>query len=271
MGSIFLVSFADSKFRPTAERLRKEAESFGVFSSINIPSEKDFDEWYRKKYWFRLMQKGMGFWMWKSYIVKKYYDTLLEGDILLYVDAGCVLNYNGIKRFTEYIDLVNSSPSGILAFMSPAHIERECTKADVLHYFGLNQDSEISKTGQLYAGAFFLRKNPVADELVDNWYGFCHNQFGLLSDNPSTIPNGSHFKFHRYDQSVFSILAKMKDAVILSTSETYTTGDWGVMSCYPILAKRLKEYSVKQKIIHRIKFPIRRILDYLVRNGIIRF
>ena len=101
MGNIILVSFADTKFKPTADRLRKEAEGFGLFSSINILNENDFEGWYRKKYWFRLQQKGMGFWMWKSYVVKMYYDRLEDGDVIFYIDAGCVLNKEGKNRFNE--------------------------------------------------------------------------------------------------------------------------------------------------------------------------
>lgn len=271
MAKVILVSFADSKFSPTADRLRKEAEDFGFFFSINIPSEKEFDRWYRRKYWFRLLQKGMGFWMWKSYLVKKYYDQLDEGDILFYIDAGCVLNKNGIKRFNEYIKLVNDTASGIMVFQQGL-IEKQYTKADVFHYLDVETIENIINTGQIYAGAYMIKKGPIGKLLIDKVYETCHNRFDLLSNNPSKIPNYDAFVCHRYDQSIFSVVVKTFDPTILSANETYpSNGDWRSLEGYPIWSKRLKQYNKWYKILYRGKFAQRKMLDYLVRNNYIKF
>lgn len=271
MGNIILVSFADTKYRPTADRLRKEAVDFAIFSSINIPSEKDFDNIYRKKNWFRLQQKGMGYWMWKSYVVKKFYDELEEGDILFYIDAGCVLNKEGKKRFNEYIKLVAESNTGILVFQQNEHIEKYNTKADVFHFFECLDRKDITDTPQLYAGSFFIQKRTTNDRIVSMMYDICHNHFGLLSDNPSVCDNFPGFQRHKYDQSIFSVLIKLNNPVILSSEETYTSGSWDELREYPILSKRLKIFKKKSLIRHRLTFVYRRLLELLVKKNIIVF
>lgn len=270
MNNVIFVSFADTKFRPTAERIKKEAEDFCLFDSINIPSEKDFEKWYSHKYWFRLLQKGMGFWMWKSYIVKHYYNSLKEGDILFYIDAGCVLNIKGKDVFLEYVNQVKLSNSGILVFQQN-YKEKLYTKADVFDFLDANTQ-EFTDSYQIYAGCFFIQKRKTNDEIILRWYDICHNHFDLLSDNPSKIDNYDGFKFHRYDQSVFSVLVKKYNPVIHPIEETYPqSGNWEELVNYPILAKRLKVFDNRCKLIHKAKYPLRAILNYLVTHNFIRF
>ena len=270
MGKLVLLSFADSKYRPTGERLKKEAESFNMFTQINVLSEKDFDKWYLSKYKFRLMLKGLGFWMWKSYIVQKYYQTLEADDILLYIDAGCVINNNGKTVFSKYIDELKENKSGFLVFQQDK-IEKYWTKADVFDYLDANNPS-ITNTGQIYAGCFFVKKNPIADEIIMKWYDICHNHYRLLSDNPSVVKNPKGFIAHRYDQSIFSVLVKTVNPVIHLATETYVSDDnWESLNDYPIHVKRLKTMDKKLKLIHRIKLPLRRVLNYLVVKNIIKF
>lgn len=269
MGKLILLSFADSKFRPTGERLRNEAEIFGLFDSILIPSEKDFGIRYRKKYWFRLKQKGMGYWMWKSYLVKRTYESLNDDDILFYIDAGCVLNKEGINRFRDYINEVRSSNSGILAFQMKLK-ERAYSKADLISFLNLEED-EILNSGQLYAGCFFIRKGIVGDMFVSQWFDICHNHFDLLSDSPSRKTNDLEFVCHKFDQSVFSLLAKQYNPTIHSADETYSSDGWSKLKDYPIQARRLKVYSPAYKWIHKISYPSRLLLDYMVKHRIVSF
>lgn len=270
MTKVVLLSFADSKFRPTADRLRKEAEGFGLFDSIDIPSEIDFEKWYSRKYWFRLLQKGMGFWMWKSYVVKKKYEELDDGDILFYIDAGCVLNIRGKHIFEEYIKELEVNNSPVLAFQQN-YSEKSYTKADVFHY--LNAESaQFTDTGQFYAGCFFIKKCSLGDTFINQWYDICHNHFGLLSDNPSKHNNYKEFIFHRYDQSIFSVLLKLYNPLVHSAKETYANNNkWECLEEYPIHAKRLKLYDNKYKVLYRIKYPLRVVLNFMVVHNFISF
>ena len=53
-----------------------------------------------------------------SYFVKKTFDKMNDGDILVYADAGCsiIKNLESYKKFKIYVNLVKQHESGSLAF-----------------------------------------------------------------------------------------------------------------------------------------------------------
>ena len=60
--------------------------------------KKDSEFWVKHGNFIENNKRGYGYWLWKSYIVKKQLELMKEGDILLYADSGCVMNMNGKKN-----------------------------------------------------------------------------------------------------------------------------------------------------------------------------
>ena len=56
--------------------------------------------------------RGFGYWIWKPQVILQSLRMMDKGDVLLYADAGCVLNNLGKKKFNEYIDILIDSDSG---------------------------------------------------------------------------------------------------------------------------------------------------------------
>ena len=79
---INFVSFADKRYKPSLDRLRDELSKFKNIDSIYLFDDSSFDKEYRKIYKDRFSDKGFGFWMWKSYFVKKVLLNLNDGDYL---------------------------------------------------------------------------------------------------------------------------------------------------------------------------------------------
>lgn len=217
---IIFMSFANSEYSRTIKRLKKQ-----IFDCENTPftecyffSEKDLDKEFLKQLKPWLYRRGYGYWRWKSYLVEKTFKGLSDGDILVYADAGCNFNSKGINRLQEYFQIVQKSTSGILTF-SDKYIEHQYCKSDTASYFNILQNSEIMNTNQMWAGFFILQKKDTSNLFVQTWKDICITQPQLITDKASKIPNNKDFIEHRHDQTIFSILAKQMNAVILPPCE----------------------------------------------------
>jgi hypothetical protein len=238
MKTIFLTFGGPSeKYHKAVDRICIEAKKLNLFDQINGLNEnnlfKDTNFWNNHKDFILKNEKGYGYWIWKSYIVKKQLELMDENDILLYCDAGCEINLNGKNRLLEYFKMIIDDDYGILSFQLNLK-EKEFTKMDVINYFNA---SDIQDTGMLIATTFIIRKCSHSIDLINKWYESCCN-YNLLNDN-SVIENDSSFKAHRHDQSIFSIIRKKYGTTILP-DETYFFPSWNSGEKFPILAKRLR-------------------------------
>src|SRR5690606_24258690 len=149
---IHFLTFASSSFKKSLKRIRKEAEATGFFDTVTCMSESDLPISYRIKniLFLNKFTKGYGLWMWKRFITKMLLSKIDEVDILLYADAGCVLNKEGKKKFDEYIGMLLDSEFSNLSFQMN-HLEKEYTKGHVFKYFKIENKEILKNTGMLAA------------------------------------------------------------------------------------------------------------------------
>jgi hypothetical protein len=206
---LFFISFGTThNYAQSLIRIRKEAEELNMFDKIIIYNENDFDDTFLNKHEkFMKNNKGYGFWIWKSYFIKKTFEFMQEGDILLYADCGCHLVNNLIakNRLDTYIALCKTMPSGNIA-LSMEFLEKSYTKMETLKELNANNNSMLN-SGQLVGGILLIRKCEKTKQLINSYYDACQ-KYNLIDDFPSKISNDPTFKSHRHDQSVFSILRK---------------------------------------------------------------
>lgn len=222
--------------------------------------ESGLDQRFRLKYRDRLINgsRGFGYWCWKPQVILQILDKMEKGDILQYTDAGCHLNRAGRWRLTQYFDMAEESPIGIIAFQgkppsrplpplpcAPLDLtESRWTKGDLLDHLGVRSDRFITGTQTIGAGVIFVRKCDSAVEIIREWAAIIDGAFELLDDTPSKSPNEPGFVEHRHDQAIFSLLCKKRGVETLSSYEYWypkpdaQTPDWDVLSKYPVHAKR---------------------------------
>ncbi len=272
-----LCTFASYPLSKGFDRYKKEAEAFGVFDEIYTYDENDLDKEFRKKYgrFLHPFSRGYGYWGWKPLIIKQTLEKMVEGDILLYTDLGCILNVEGKPRLLEYFDITEESKSGILCARTQdqthavrkelAFFEYQYNKGDILDYFGVRDNKEYTHTRQFEAGIVFYRKGPVVEAFLKEWIEVVKNNFDFITDKPSKSPNLPGFIDNRHDQSVFSILAKKYNIAEFSRNELcpneYDNYDWNVMKPYPIWAKREVYYKSMWHYNHR--FHLRKYYETL--------
>jgi len=110
--NLHLTYFGDNNFFIGKNRIKKQAENFGVFESIQEFGESDLEDNLFWEQYAKPMMKprsGMpnryyGYYACKPYFILKALENIPENDVLLYVDSGCELNKNGLEKLQQYYE-----------------------------------------------------------------------------------------------------------------------------------------------------------------------
>lgn len=259
--NIYLCAFANIELMPSIIRFYNQAKESNFFDNIfiyneyNLPKDEKFEALLSHKL---VPSRGFGYWCWKPFIILKTLENLKDGDILVYADIGCHINKEGEKRFYEYLDIVIEHK----ALCYKSHwVEAHYTKADLFNYFDKLKDKNITDTPMRPATICIFEKNDINLEFVNKWLQVFYDDFSLVDDTPSKLPNLDGFIENRHDQSVFSILSKIYNA------STVYAGEFEVNSKnFPFNALRDKKKIIDndiQKSINKIVWwmPIRKNRD----------
>lgn len=286
MSTIFL-SFADARMHRALTRVKQQASRMRVYDRIVCATEMELDEDFRACYRDVLQHDvpGYGFWCWKPQILRQVLRECSDGDIVQYTDAGCHLNFQGRQRLIEYFQLAASAPSGLLTFQSglltkhsppppihPSYLpEYRWCKGDVFDFFGVRDEPSITHTETVIAGVFFVRKCEASLRFIDTWQAVYENDFSLIDNSPSKSPNFPGFVAPRNDQSIFSILCKLRNVARESHYEQWYPNDagtgpnWQALMRYPIWAKRDRQLTSRgRELILRGREKLGRLVRALM-------
>jgi hypothetical protein len=201
--AIHFVSFADTGYRGTLERIKQEAMGSGFFDFVHILTEMDLDSSFlhRNENFIKNNKRGYGYWIWKPQVCLQIFDKMNDGDILVYADAGCTISKQGKANFDSYINMCRSTGSVnfIMRFK-----EKHWCRGDLFNHLLAHK---FSDTGQIHATTFMLLKNEKNVNVVKEWLSTCEI-YPLVDDSKSKHPNYLGFKEHRHDQAIFSLLRK---------------------------------------------------------------
>ena len=270
---IYFLSFATTNMAPSLRRIGKEARESGFFDKIYLYNEKNLDWQFRKSHsqYFKDYPRGYGYWIWKSYLISKIMrEKMREGDILVYLDAGCEIHSTGRQRWEEYKEMLRYY--SMIVFVQESQQEIRRTKYDLLSYFGMDNKDDIKYSPQFLGGVQIMKKDDFTMQFVLDWYNTCEeNRTTLLCDVPSMHPEFPEFQENRHDQSIFSLLCKKREPlllqahkgkhiIVLSVSEVYSHDpEWNDMEKFPFWAKRNKEFS-PPSVWTRIGRKLKRLL-----------
>ena len=193
-------------FIDAGNRLMLQASSLELFdvlkfyTEIDLKLDKEF--WNKHKMFITTNKRGYGYWLWKSYIIKKTMKLMSEGDILLYLDCGCEIDIRKKPKMIELFDIVKKD----YIVGSQTCNEQGWNKMDLLLHLDMNKPQYLI-TKQRQGGTNMFILNTQTKQLVDEWYSISCN-YHMIDDSPSIAPNLPCFKEHRHDQSIFSLLTK---------------------------------------------------------------
>ena len=171
-------------------------DTIKLFTPIDLIKDKEF--WDIHKPFIESNERGYGYWIWKSYIIKKTLTEIADGDILLYLDAGCEIDSKKAFLLQNAFDICQKD---VILGTGTQQKESSWTKKDLSFIY------PIDNTEQRQGGVIMMLACPKVRELVDEWY-MLSSDYHLLDDSPSIIPNPPAFVEHRHDQSIWSLLTK---------------------------------------------------------------
>lgn len=218
---IRLVTYSDQNMTISRERCIKSALSHGVDSVHEwdnfMMQETEFYQLNQDI--FQEGARGAGcFWLFKSFIIYKAMLDMNDGDIILYMDAGCEL-INDIQH------LINVMDEDIFLFGNNWNHVDFC-KGDVLaaiNNFHTESEFYDIEGKQVQASAMLFRISKESKEFVKWWLMYCQMP-NLINDNPSDMPNVETFRDHRHDQAIITSLAWEYEISLHWWPASYTNG-----------------------------------------------
>ena len=283
---IYLCSFASDDLGLSKKRFASQAIKFYREENIKIYEIKDILSKLKIKIKNNLKKenRAFGYGVWKPLIVLDFFDKIPNGSVMQYADIGCHFNHDGLKKFKEYISIVQRYGSltfnynGNTLKKNNSHLkfqkyfEYQYSKKDLISYLKIKNKSKILTSPQIWSGSFFLKKNRKNKNLLINWIKIMKKN-KLIDASISKKKENKKFIESRWDQSVFSILAKIFLLKKLSASECEWAENgnsrvWTHLKKYPILAKRdlkrnlmLRFFNRQKRTYNRYKHRIKKWRD----------
>jgi hypothetical protein len=211
MAQVHFVTFGDGspQIRGAAARLQREALQTGIFNSANVYNLRrlrdDYPIFWREHGNFLLSAKrGLGYFLWKPFIVSAKLNEIAEGDFLVYADAGCEFMPDTRR---ELLDWLPTEPEYDLSAvpLDPQHTNARWTNGCCLAH--LENSSEFLQRPILAATFMFLKNTSRSRHLAAKWLEWSvYDDYCCLVDRPGDVER-PEFEEHRHDQSIFSLLA----------------------------------------------------------------
>jgi len=205
------ISYANEKYKKSLALLEETSLNLGKPDEFIKYTRKwlETTDFYRKNRYILDKPRGNGVWLWKPYIILETFNSLEDGDVVLYSDAGIKV----IGNLNQLFEIAQKGPNdGKILFKLPAvgvphHLAKTWTKRDTFVLMGC--DSEKYWNANMSNGAVSLwRKSDKNIEFLKEWQKYLKDP-RIVTDDPNMAgkPNFMEFKDHRHDQSVLSLLA----------------------------------------------------------------
>jgi hypothetical protein len=211
MSKIFITFGAGGKnYIDAGNRIINQAKKTQLFDKYIFYTDKNLKDdkifWEKHGNFIMKNKKGYGLWLWKPYIIKKTMESMNDGDILLYLDAGLDLDFRKKNIIQQKFKIVKEDKI-IGTYVRKMHgPEKKWCKMDLVKYMNII-DNKYLNTQQRQGGTNMFLVCKKTRNLVNEWYDIaCH--YNLLDHSPSKNKNLNCFKNHRCDQSIFSLLTK---------------------------------------------------------------
>ena len=203
------VGIGNQNYREAAERLCRQAKSFSVFDKLVLVEQNEINEiapylinWYNSDE--LKSTTGFGWYAWKAAVAKQAFAGRWgKFDNVMYLDAGCEMfvSYFAKKRLQGYMKLTEELGSCLFAISSQ---ESHYSKRDVYDEF---MEFDFPPEKQIQAGSWLLRSN-IGLQIAEEWESYIRRGKHTVDISSSVKQEYSGFVQHRYDQSIFSLIAK---------------------------------------------------------------
>jgi hypothetical protein len=206
-----LITFGShNNYIDAGKRLIEQAKNTEMFNEIILYTADDLktDELFWKTHgdFVNKNSRGYGYWIWKSYLIKKSMEGMNHGDILLYLDSGCEIDCREKNWISRCIDQIKIDKIMGTYYRYPEDVsEKYWSKMDLVKNCNINDTLLNDKQRQAGLILFYVCDEVI--QFVNEWYTLS-SDYHNLDDSPSILENSAGFREHRHDQSIFSLLTK---------------------------------------------------------------
>ena len=200
---VVLTNLSNKPFEESRLRLNRSAERFGIAGIRSY----DFED-IRTTSFFQENRAildhptGMGYWLWKPFIILEALNEVPEGTIVVYCDSGIE-----IIASPDPLLAICRVETPIVLFGNGDLRNASWTKRDC--FILMDCDTEYYWNGPQCDAAFALfRKSGQTVQFVREWLDYCQDP-RIITDQPNTCGKRDlpDFVEHRRDQAVLSLMA----------------------------------------------------------------
>lgn len=195
-------TFASTGFEDTRDRIVKEAEFTHLFSAIFTYNEMQLSEELLKSPTFQI-KKGYGLYSWKPDVIWKTLQKVMDGDVVVYLDAGC-----SIYPCKEWQKLFNKMCNFDVIAFNIHQRNYQWTRRSVFDYFKDDIPYNWKDLFQFGANALIVKKTPIGMDFISEWRDIMINRLDLCGDVPEEELSLEDKRFieNRYDQTIMTAL-----------------------------------------------------------------
>lgn len=197
----YFLTYGDEKFSASKARISKQAKSLGIFDCVDAFGPDDLTPEVKSS---PIMQekRGAGLWIWKPDIILSTLNRMDEGDMLVYADAGCLLQasteWEWYERKLKRYDMI---------VQRIYYRTDRWTRREIFDLFPDNPKGWTYKY-QHCATTVVFKKTPFVMQFVEQWRDIMLRHPEAVRDvtpeeRPKQLPQ---FKENRHDQAIFSAL-----------------------------------------------------------------
>lgn len=243
------LTFANTGFLEP-KRILAEAAAF-PFQTVRALTEHDLGEFGVKHAEFiQSYKRGYGLWIWKPKIILDALRSANDGDIVVYCDAGMHLNSKGLRRYREYVQMLDTCDMITFA-NNDAYKAQHYVKQDAVQAYYPPFATQLNP--YCYAGVMMLKRTPRTLALVTDWLALCET-YHFLDTGPSVnFPEAPNYIGNDCDNGLFNLcLAKhsISTAIYPDEANVYTPWgtqhytaspeEWSILDAYPFQCRRIR-------------------------------
>jgi hypothetical protein len=201
--TVYLASFSTPNFSKSHAILDKSARKNGINDIFHYTFETDIKgtAFHEKNQAIFDFKKGIGFWLWKPYLILESLKKMPENGILVYADSGLEI----MKPLDDVLEICEKQED-IVFFQAHGYKNKVATHRDT--FVLMDCDTPPYHDAEMVQASFILfKKTKKTIQFVEEWLSYCEN-INIISDLPniSGKDNFEGFIHHVGDQSVVSIL-----------------------------------------------------------------
>lgn len=222
----YFITFANNCCKSSKIKAIRSARFPGGFDFATAYGLKSLSNRFRHRNSFILRQsRGSGYWLWKPYIIlKTLVENMVDGDILMYQDAGAYL----VKDAGPLLKLCQEVKNGIVVFYT-RFSEKYHSKRDAFVLMDMD-DSRVYESLQRIASFVLVRRNCRSLQFVMEWMAYASDPRILTDmDNQMGKENLPEFVDNRHDQTVLSLLSKKWEILGFRDPSQHGSGEFEYM------------------------------------------